>query len=71
MTFVLSKTLAIEANLIKQSSSFIICFSGELSPCAQMNGGCHDLCLLTPDGRVNCSCRGDRILIDDNRCVSK
>ncbi|XP_031410181.1 low-density lipoprotein receptor-related protein 1B-like [Meleagris gallopavo] len=45
--------------------------SCELSPCAQMNGGCHDLCLLTPDGRVNCSCRGDRILIDDNRCVTK
>ncbi|KAI1237378.1 Low-density lipoprotein receptor-related protein 1B [Lamprotornis superbus] len=45
--------------------------SCELSPCAQMNGGCHDLCLLTPDGRVNCSCRGDRVLIDDNRCVSK
>uniref|UniRef100_A0A803TQP0 LDL receptor related protein 1B n=1 Tax=Anolis carolinensis TaxID=28377 RepID=A0A803TQP0_ANOCA len=45
--------------------------SCELSPCAQMNGGCHDLCLLTPDGRVNCSCRGDRILIDDNRCVPK
>ncbi|KAK2516155.1 hypothetical protein Q9233_013855 [Columba guinea] len=45
--------------------------SCELSPCAQMNGGCHDLCLLTPDGRVNCSCRGDRMLIDDNRCVTK
>ncbi|KAM3855508.1 LOW QUALITY PROTEIN: low-density lipoprotein receptor-related protein 1B [Vipera latastei] len=45
--------------------------SCELSPCAQMNGGCHDLCLLTPDGHVNCSCRGDRILTDDNRCVSK
>uniref|UniRef100_A0A7M4EIV0 Low-density lipoprotein receptor-related protein 1B n=1 Tax=Crocodylus porosus TaxID=8502 RepID=A0A7M4EIV0_CROPO len=45
--------------------------SCELSPCGQMNGGCHDLCLLTPDGRVNCSCRGDRILIDDNRCVIK
>ncbi|KAJ7345792.1 hypothetical protein JRQ81_001742, partial [Phrynocephalus forsythii] len=45
--------------------------SCELSPCAQMNGGCHDLCLLTPDGRVNCSCRGDRVLIEDNRCVPK
>uniref|UniRef100_A0A8C6XVP1 LDL receptor related protein 1B n=1 Tax=Naja naja TaxID=35670 RepID=A0A8C6XVP1_NAJNA len=45
--------------------------SCELSPCAQMNGGCHDLCLLTPDGHVNCSCRGDRILTDDKRCVSK
>uniref|UniRef100_A0A8C4MYX3 LDL receptor related protein 1B n=1 Tax=Equus asinus asinus TaxID=83772 RepID=A0A8C4MYX3_EQUAS len=45
--------------------------SCELSPCALLNGGCHDLCLLTPNGRVNCSCRGDRILLDDNRCVAK
>ncbi|XP_069472627.1 low-density lipoprotein receptor-related protein 1B isoform X1 [Ambystoma mexicanum] len=45
--------------------------SCELSPCTFLNGGCHDLCLLTPDGRVNCSCRGDRILRDDNRCVTK
>ncbi|ELK04590.1 Low-density lipoprotein receptor-related protein 1B [Pteropus alecto] len=45
--------------------------SCELSPCALLNGGCHDLCLLTPNGRVNCSCRGDRILLDDNRCVTK
>nr|XP_021484116.1 low-density lipoprotein receptor-related protein 1B-like [Meriones unguiculatus]XP_021484117.1 low-density lipoprotein receptor-related protein 1B-like [Meriones unguiculatus] len=45
--------------------------SCELSPCALLNGGCHDLCLLTPDGRVNCSCRGDRILLANNRCVTK
>ncbi|XP_011894048.1 PREDICTED: low-density lipoprotein receptor-related protein 1B [Cercocebus atys] len=45
--------------------------SCELSPCALLNGGCHDLCLLTPNGRVNCSCRGDRILLEDNRCVTK
>nr|XP_033800021.1 low-density lipoprotein receptor-related protein 1B [Geotrypetes seraphini] len=45
--------------------------SCELSPCATMNGGCHDLCLLTPEGQVNCSCRGDRILTENNRCVSK
>ncbi|XP_040330903.1 low-density lipoprotein receptor-related protein 1B isoform X2 [Herpailurus yagouaroundi] len=45
--------------------------SCELSPCSLLNGGCHDLCLLTPNGRVNCSCRGDRILLDDNRCVTK
>ncbi|XP_051039809.1 low-density lipoprotein receptor-related protein 1B-like [Phodopus roborovskii] len=44
--------------------------SCELSPCALLNGGCHDLCLLTPDGRVNCSCRGDRVLLANNRCVS-
>ncbi|KAA8588336.1 hypothetical protein FQN60_001530 [Etheostoma spectabile] len=31
----------------------------ELSPCRHMNGGCGDLCLLTPDGRVNCTCRGE------------
>lgn len=45
--------------------------SGELSPCRVLNGGCGDLCLLTPDGTVNCSCRGERILLDDNRCVCK
>ncbi|XP_062904698.1 low-density lipoprotein receptor-related protein 1-like isoform X1 [Mobula hypostoma] len=43
----------------------------ELSACKIMNGGCHDLCLLTADGQVNCSCRGERILLDDNRCVAK
>ncbi|XP_037542041.1 low-density lipoprotein receptor-related protein 1B [Nematolebias whitei] len=43
----------------------------ELSPCRHMNGGCGDLCLLTPHGRVNCSCRGERVLLDDNRCVSE
>ncbi|XP_077129136.1 low-density lipoprotein receptor-related protein 1B isoform X2 [Ranitomeya variabilis] len=45
--------------------------SCELSPCSYLNGGCHDLCLLTADGRVNCSCRGDRLLLDDNRCVTR
>ncbi|XP_076159537.1 low-density lipoprotein receptor-related protein 1B-like [Alosa pseudoharengus] len=45
--------------------------SCELSPCRVMNGGCHDLCLLTPHGTVNCSCRGERQLLDDNRCVSR
>lgn len=44
---------------------------GELSPCRHMNGGCGDLCLLTPHGRVNCTCRGERVLLDDNRCVCK
>ncbi|XP_016109653.1 low-density lipoprotein receptor-related protein 1B-like [Sinocyclocheilus grahami] len=43
----------------------------ELSPCRVLNGGCGDLCLLTPHGTVNCSCRGERILLDDYRCVSK
>uniref|UniRef100_A0A8C5HWA1 EGF-like domain-containing protein n=1 Tax=Gouania willdenowi TaxID=441366 RepID=A0A8C5HWA1_GOUWI len=43
----------------------------ELSPCHHMNGGCGDLCLLTQDGRVNCTCRGERVLLDDNRCVSE
>ncbi|MED6290428.1 Low-density lipoprotein receptor- protein 1B, partial [Characodon lateralis] len=43
----------------------------ELSPCRHMNGGCGDLCLLTAHGRVNCSCRGERVLLDDNRCVSE
>nr|XP_015214111.1 PREDICTED: low-density lipoprotein receptor-related protein 1B isoform X2 [Lepisosteus oculatus] len=43
----------------------------ELSPCRVMNGGCEDLCILTPDGRVNCTCRGERVLLDGGRCVSK
>uniref|UniRef100_A0A6Q2Z9X6 EGF-like domain-containing protein n=1 Tax=Esox lucius TaxID=8010 RepID=A0A6Q2Z9X6_ESOLU len=45
--------------------------SCELSPCRLNNGGCGDLCLLTPEGRVNCSCRGARVLLDDNRCISQ
>uniref|UniRef100_A0A8C7S0K7 EGF-like domain-containing protein n=1 Tax=Oncorhynchus mykiss TaxID=8022 RepID=A0A8C7S0K7_ONCMY len=44
--------------------------SCEMSPCRLNNSGCGDLCLLTPDGRVNCSCRGARVLLDDNRCIS-
>ncbi|KAJ8247101.1 hypothetical protein GJAV_G00258730 [Gymnothorax javanicus] len=43
----------------------------QMSPCRAMNGGCGDLCLLTPNGTVNCSCRGQRVLLDDNRCVSE
>ncbi|CAB1328019.1 unnamed protein product, partial [Coregonus sp. 'balchen'] len=43
----------------------------ELSLCTVLNGGCHDLCLLTPHGTVNCSCRGERLLLEDNRCVSE
>uniref|UniRef100_A0A7M4FXS6 LDL receptor related protein 1 n=1 Tax=Crocodylus porosus TaxID=8502 RepID=A0A7M4FXS6_CROPO len=42
--------------------------SCELSPCRVNNGGCQDLCLLTPRGQVNCSCRGDRVLQDDLTC---
>lgn len=42
--------------------------SGELSPCRINNGGCQDLCLLTHQGHVNCSCRGGRILQDDLSC---
>ncbi|XP_048876028.1 low-density lipoprotein receptor-related protein 1B-like isoform X1 [Brienomyrus brachyistius] len=45
--------------------------SCESSPCRVMNGGCHDLCLLTPHGTVNCSCRGERVLLEDKRCVSR
>ncbi|XP_048835137.1 low-density lipoprotein receptor-related protein 1B-like isoform X4 [Brienomyrus brachyistius] len=43
----------------------------EMSLCRVENGGCGDLCLLTADGSVNCSCRGERILLEDNRCVSE
>ena len=42
---------------------------GEFSLCRVNNGGCQDLCLLTSDGRVNCSCRGDRKLLEDNTCI--
>ncbi|XP_075055508.1 prolow-density lipoprotein receptor-related protein 1 [Mixophyes fleayi] len=42
--------------------------SCELSPCNNNNSYCQDLCLLTADGRVNCSCRGDRILQEDFTC---
>lgn len=45
--------------------------SGEFSPCRTNNGGCQDLCLPTSDGRVNCSCRGDRHLLEDNTCSRK
>lgn len=45
--------------------------SGEFSPCRTNNGGCQDLCLPTSDGRVNCSCRGDRHLLEDNTCSCK
>ncbi|XP_066526626.1 low-density lipoprotein receptor-related protein 1-like isoform X2 [Hoplias malabaricus] len=44
--------------------------SCEFSPCRVNNGGCQDLCLLSSDGKVNCSCRGDRKLQEDNTCVS-
>uniref|UniRef100_A0A671S9X1 Low density lipoprotein receptor-related protein 1Ba n=1 Tax=Sinocyclocheilus anshuiensis TaxID=1608454 RepID=A0A671S9X1_9TELE len=44
--------------------------SCESSPCSVNNGGCHDLCLLTPLGVVNCTCRGERILLDDNRSMN-
>ncbi|CAH2224426.1 prolow-density lipo receptor-related 1 [Pelobates cultripes] len=41
--------------------------SCELSPCRN-NSICQDLCLLTADGKVNCSCRGDRVLQEDFTC---
>ena len=44
-------------------------FTGEFSMCRVNNGGCQDLCLLTSEGRVNCSCRGDRKLLEDNTCI--
>ncbi|XP_028437900.1 low-density lipoprotein receptor-related protein 1 isoform X2 [Perca flavescens] len=44
--------------------------SCEFSPCRTNNGGCQDLCLPTSDGRVNCSCRGDRQLLGDSTCSS-
>ncbi|CAJ0919748.1 unnamed protein product [Ranitomeya imitator] len=46
-------------------------FYGELSPCNTNSSICQDLCLLTADGRVNCSCRGDRILQDDFTCKAQ
>uniref|UniRef100_A0A8C7TCU9 EGF-like domain-containing protein n=1 Tax=Oncorhynchus mykiss TaxID=8022 RepID=A0A8C7TCU9_ONCMY len=46
--------------------------SCEFSLCRVNNGGCQDLCLLTSDGRVNCTCRGDgeRKLLEDNTCIA-
>uniref|UniRef100_A0A3B4H0A1 Low-density lipoprotein receptor-related protein 1-like n=1 Tax=Pundamilia nyererei TaxID=303518 RepID=A0A3B4H0A1_9CICH len=44
--------------------------SCEFSMCRVNNGGCQDLCLLTSEGRVNCSCRGDRKLFEDNTCIA-
>ncbi|KAI1891106.1 hypothetical protein AGOR_G00160530 [Albula goreensis] len=44
--------------------------SCEFSPCRANNGGCQDLCLLTSEGRVNCSCRGDRKLMEDSTCTA-
>ncbi|AWP02986.1 hypothetical protein SMAX5B_014046 [Scophthalmus maximus] len=44
--------------------------SCEFSMCRVNNGGCQDLCLLTSEGRVNCSCRGDRKLLEDNTCIA-
>uniref|UniRef100_A0A668U5R0 EGF-like domain-containing protein n=1 Tax=Oreochromis aureus TaxID=47969 RepID=A0A668U5R0_OREAU len=44
--------------------------SCEFSMCRINNGGCQDLCLLTSEGRVNCSCRGDRKLLEDNTCIA-
>ncbi|XP_045081182.1 low-density lipoprotein receptor-related protein 1-like [Coregonus clupeaformis] len=46
--------------------------SCEFSPCRLNNGGCQDLCILTSEGRVNCTCRGDgeRKLLEDNTCVA-
>ncbi|XP_017271351.1 low-density lipoprotein receptor-related protein 1 isoform X3 [Kryptolebias marmoratus] len=43
--------------------------SCEFSLCRFNNGGCQDLCLLTSEGRVTCSCRGDRKLLEDNTCT--
>ncbi|XP_043939564.1 prolow-density lipoprotein receptor-related protein 1 [Protopterus annectens] len=42
----------------------------ELSPCRVNNGTCQDLCLVTAEGRVKCSCRGDRRLLEDNTCIA-
>ncbi|KAF7208497.1 transcript variant X2 [Nothobranchius furzeri] len=42
----------------------------EFSQCRVNNGGCQDLCLLTSEGRVTCSCRGDRNLLEDNTCTA-
>ncbi|XP_058867451.1 low-density lipoprotein receptor-related protein 1 isoform X3 [Acipenser ruthenus] len=42
--------------------------SCDFSPCRVNNGGCQDLCLLSADGRVNCTCRGERVLMDDTTC---
>ncbi|XP_029548487.1 low-density lipoprotein receptor-related protein 1 [Salmo trutta] len=47
--------------------------SCEFSACRLNNGGCQDLCILTSEGRVNCTCRGDgkRKLLEDNTCIAQ
>ncbi|ETE71786.1 Low-density lipoprotein receptor-related protein 1, partial [Ophiophagus hannah] len=42
--------------------------SCELSLCRVNNGGCQDLCLLSANGEVTCSCRGGRTLQEDLTC---
>lgn len=45
------------------------CFS---NPCLALNGGCEELCGLTPSATVQCSCTEGRVLAEDGRrCFSK
>ncbi|KAB0803781.1 hypothetical protein PPYR_00751 [Photinus pyralis] len=45
------------------------CFS---NPCLSLNGGCEEICSLTPEATVQCACLEGRILADDGRrCFSK
>ncbi|KAF5306597.1 hypothetical protein FQR65_LT18530 [Abscondita terminalis] len=45
------------------------CFS---NPCLSLNGGCEEICSLTPSATIQCSCTEGRILADDGRrCLSK
>lgn len=53
---------------ISLSPALALFHPGELSLCRTNNGGCQDLCLLSPKGEVTCSCRGDRTLQEDFTC---
>uniref|UniRef100_W5ML36 Si:dkey-163f14.6 n=1 Tax=Lepisosteus oculatus TaxID=7918 RepID=W5ML36_LEPOC len=39
----------------------------EVTPCSVNNGGCSQLCEVTPEGRAQCNCRDGFELLQDNR----
>lgn len=44
---------------------------GSHNPCKQLNGGCEDICRLSAEGKVLCSCYENRSLMPDKqRCVT-
>uniref|UniRef100_A0A8C7E883 EGF-like domain-containing protein n=1 Tax=Nothoprocta perdicaria TaxID=30464 RepID=A0A8C7E883_NOTPE len=70
-----NKYVGTDMKLLRGRTGVLRCHSpslaGELSPCRVNNGGCQDLCLLTPKSQVNCSCRGERVLQEDFTCKGR